>query len=194
MGMLVLAAAYSVTHLGYWPFLRDCVNVMDKGNWGLFGLYAAVLWAVALVGLPLVMLAAAALGTRLADRDSISPWQTMLASTGALVPMGLLAWIAFVVPMLMVNVSFVRQSLSDPFGWGWDLLGAANTPWHQLWPSAIPWIQVGCILLGLGYSLRNAWRIWLGLIADPRAALRGLLPLALLLVALAGGFVWFYAD
>jgi hypothetical protein len=212
MGMLVLAAAYSVTHLGYWPFLRDCVNVMDKGNWGLFGLYAAVLWAVALVGLPLVMLAAAALGTRLAapslgvgaknngatrpgsDRDSISPWQAMLASTGALVPMGLLAWIAFVVPMLMVNVSFVRQSLSDPFGWGWDLLGAANTPWHQLWPSAIPWIQVGCILLGLGYSLRNAWRIWLGLTADPRAALRGLLPLALLLVALAGALVWFYAD
>lgn len=118
----------------------------------------------------------------------------MIASTGALVPMGLLAWIAFVVPMLMVNVSFVRQSLSDPFGWGWDFFDAANTPWHQLWPRAIPWIQVGCILLGLGYSLRNGWRIWLDLTAEPRAALRGLLPLAVLLVAMAAGFVWFYAD
>lgn len=225
MGMLVLAAAYTVTHLGHWPFLRDCVNVIDKGNWSLFGLYAAVLWAAALVGLPAAMLLAAALGKRLAffphsprektegrealntvstrtsphantllEQNGASTWQAMLASCGALIPLGLAAWIAFVVPMFMVNVSFIWQSLSDPFGWGWDLLGAANIPWHQCWPSAIPWIQVGCILLGFGCSLRNGWRIWLELTTRPRAALRGMLPLVVLLVAFTGWLVWFYAD
>lgn len=193
MGMLVLAAAYTVTHLGHWPFLRDCVNVMDKGNWRLFGLYTAVLWAAALVGLPGVMLMTAVVGKRLAGQSQ-SAWNLMLASCGALIPLGLAAWIAFVVPMLLVNVSFIWQSMSDPFGWGWDLLGAASTPWHQLWPSAIPWIQVGCILLGLAYSLRSSWRIWLEGTAAPRAALHGLLPLAMLLVAITAWFVWFYAD
>ncbi len=225
MGMLVLAAAYTVTHLGHWPFLRDCVNVIDKGNWHLFGVYAAVLWTAALAGLPAVMLLAAGTGKRLAssslargargtmrgtvktvsieasshsdvhlEDEGVSTWHAMLASCGALIPLGLAAWIAFVVPMFMVNVSFIWQALSDPFGWGWNLLGAANTPWHQLWPSAIPWIQVGCILLGLGYSLRNGWRIWLELAPSPHAALRGMLPLGLLLVGITGWLVWFYAN
>lgn len=193
MSMLVLAVAYSVVHLGPWPEVRDWVNVLDKGNWGLFGLYAAVLWATALVGFPALMLLPAAIGKRL-SRISLSSWRLMIASTGALLPLGLMAWIAFVVPMLMVNASFVAQSCSDPFGWGWDFFGTANMPWRQLWPEAIPWIQVGCILLGLHYSLRNAWRIWRSLADDPRAALRGMVPLALLLVTISGWLLWFHAD
>ncbi|MFH1923073.1 MAG: hypothetical protein ABIP48_24690 [Planctomycetota bacterium] len=193
MGMLVLAVAYCVMHLGPWPALRDCVNVLDKGNWGLFGLYAAVLWTTALAGLPALMLLAAAVGKRL-SRAPQPTWALMTASTGALVPVGLTAWIAFVAPMLMVNATFVLQSFSDPFGWGWDFLGTSSMPWRQLWPRAIPWIQVGCILTGLSYGLRSAWRIWLGFARGPRAALGGMLPLAMLLVALSGWFVWFFAD
>ena len=193
MGMLVLAVAYCLMHLGPWPALRDCVNVLDKKNWGLFGLYAAVLWTTALVGLPGLMLLLAWLGKRLA-RLPQSTWSLMTASAGALVPIGLLAWIAFVVPLLMVNATFVVQSLSDPFGWGWDFLGTSNMPWRQLWPRAIPWIQVGCILVGLSYGLRSAWRIWLGLARRPRTALAGMIPLAAWLVGLSGWFVWFFAD
>ena len=118
----------------------------------------------------------------------------MKALTGALLPLGLAIWIAFVVPMFMVNVSFVRQSVSDPFGWGWDFFGTANTPWRQLFPRAIPWIQVAIILLGFYYSLRNAWRIWDRLAKDPRRALRGVIPLAFLLIAVSGSLVWFFAD
>ena len=193
MVMLALATAYCVVHLGPWPAVRDYVNILDKGNWHLFGRYVAVLWTAALVGLPALMLGLAVLGRRLATTRQ-SAWALMTASTGALVPIGLAVWIAFVAQMLAVNVSFVRQSLSDPFGWGWDFFGTANTPWHQLYPRAIPWFQVGCIALGLGYSLRSAWRIWLELIGRPRAALRGMIPIALFLVVLSGWFVRFFAD
>ncbi len=227
MTMLVLGAAYCVVHLGHWPALRDYVNILDKGNWHLFGIYAAVLWTAALLGLPAVTLLLAAAGKWLAkERPENKPgtvpilaqrtwdppppgcgsyssagpkapqsvWSLTTASAGPLVPIGLLLWIAFVVPMLMVNVTFVLQSLSDPFGWGWDFLGTANTPWRQLWPRAIPWIQVGCVLIGLHYSLRNTWRIWLERVGDPRLALRGMLPMAAMLVSLSGWFVWFFAD
>ncbi len=193
MGMLVLAAAYCLIHLGHWPLLRDCVNVLDKGNWRLFALYAAVLWSAALAGLPGVMLIAAAAGRRLAGTGHPARL-VMRASTGALVPVGLMLWIAFVVPMLLVNVSFVWQALSDPFGWNWDLLGTAGMPWRQVWPSAIPWIQVACVLTGFGYGLRCAWRIWLEITGRPKAALLGMMPLFTFLALFSGYFVWFFAN
>ncbi len=193
MAMLVLGTTYCLVHLGHWPFLRDCVNILDKKNWGLFTAFAAALWLAALVGLPAVMLAIAYAGKRLA-RAPQRTWTVLRACSGSLVPIGLTVWIAFVVPMFMVNVSFVRQSLSDPFGWGWDFLGTASTPWHQLWPRAIPWIQVVAVLIGLFYSLRNAWRIWLDLTRQPRAALAGMFPMSLFLMLYCGWLVWFLAN
>jgi len=193
MAMLVLAVAYCVMHQGPWPALRDCVNLLDKRNWALFGIFAAVLWTAALAGLPAVMLLLAWAGKRIALMSQ-SSGSLMMASTGALVPIGLMVWVSFVVPMLMVNLTFLLQSLSDPFGWGWDLLGTSGMPWHQLWPGAIPWIQVGCVLIGLHYGLRSAWRIWLGVARKPLAALRGMVPLAAFLLGLSGSFVWFFAN
>ncbi len=193
MGMLVVATTYCLVHLGHWPALRDFVNIMDKGNWGLFAVFSAVLWFVALIGLPGLLFGISAVGKRLAG-TSQSAFSVLKQCSGALIPIGLMLWVAFVVPMLMVNLTFVLQAISDPFGWGWNLLGAANTPWHQLWPGAIPWIQVLCILVGLRYSLRNAWRIWLGLTEKPVAAIRGMLPISAFLVAYSGYLVWFFAD
>jgi len=193
MVMLVLGTVYCLVHLGPWPLLRDCANIADREPGGLFLGFAAVLWLTALVGLPAVMLAAASAGKRLAGTPQ-SSWAVLTALSGALVPLGKMVWIAFAVPLVMVNLSFVRQSFSDPFGWGWDLLGAANSPWHQVWPRAIPWIQVLIMLMGLHYSLRNAWRIWLGLARLPRPALAGTLPTAALLMLYCGSMVWFFAN
>ncbi|NLX98708.1 MAG: 4Fe-4S binding protein [Rhodopirellula sp.] len=193
MGMLVMAVAYCLIHLGPWPLLRDYVNLLDKRDWRLFGVYAGVLWTTALVGLPAVMLLLAWAGKQLARLDR-SAWTLMTASTGALIPLGLMVWVAFVVPMLMVNVTFVRQSFSDPLGWGWDFLGLAGTPWRQLWPRAIPWIQAGCVLVGLSYGLRSTWRIWLEQTGRPRAALRGMTPLAAFLTGLSGWLLWFFSN
>ncbi len=193
MGMLVLGATYCLVHLGHWPALRDCVNILDKRNWGLFALFTVILWSVALVGLPGVMMITASAGRRLAKiGDPVR--SVMIASTGALVPMGLMLWIAFAIPMLLVNVSFVKQSLSDPFGWNWDLLGTAGSPWRQVWPSAIPWLQVICVLTGLSYGLRSAWRIWLDITTQPKSALLGMIPISSFLVAFTGSFVWFFAN
>lgn len=193
MAMLVLAVAYCLVHLGPWPEVRDWVNILDKGNWHMFAVYAAVLWLAALAVFPALMALAARLGNQVSQAQQPSG-SLFVASTGALVPVGLSVWIAFVVPMLLVNVTFVIQSISDPFGWGWDLLGTANTPWHQLWPSAIPWVQAIAVLTGLAYGLRAAWRIWLRAVGRPRAALRGMIPLAVLLFGLSGWLLWFFVN
>ena len=193
MAMLMLAATYSVMHLGHWPWLRDYVNIFDKNNWDLFGLFAAALWLLALVVLPGLMFFGAAMARRLA-RIPQNSLALMTASAGALVPIGLMLWIAFTLQMLFVNLTFVAQSFSDPFGWGWDFFGTRSMPWHQLWPAGVPWIQAGCMLVGLAYSLRNAWWIWLELAPGPRAALKGMVPLSALLLTFSGWFVWFFTS
>jgi hypothetical protein len=193
MAMLTLASVYCIVHLGPWPEVRDSVNIIDKDNWGLFGVFAAVLWGSALVGLPAIMWFLAGAGKWLSGVPDRT-WSLLVASSGGLVPIGLMLWVAFAVPMLFVNVSFIKQSLSDPFGWGWNLFGVRSIPWHQLFPDGVPWIQVGCVLIGLAYSLRNAWRIWLDITHKPGAALRGMLPIGALLMAFSGWFIWFFSD
>jgi hypothetical protein len=96
--------------------------------------------------------------------------------------------------MFTANLTFVYQSFSDPFGWGWNFLGGAGAPWHQLWPRAIPWIQVICILAGFSYAVRNAWRIAMTWTSSPSTAMRSVLPFGFFLLAFAAWGVWFFAN
>jgi len=193
MAMFVLGTAYTIVYLGHWPVVRDYVNILDKGNWDLFGIYALLLWGSALVVFPGIMY----LVTAVAKKVSGAAHKTlvlMTASTGALIPLGLFIWIAFVTQMLFVNVSFIGQSLSDPFGWGWNLLGLASTPWIQFMPRLIPWLQVVFVIIGFAYSFRNLWRIWINKTADAKKAFKGMLPAAFFLLTVTAALIDFYAN
>jgi len=51
-------------------------------------------------------------------------------------------WIAFVIPMLFVNVTFIKQSLSDPFGWDGISLARQILHGNQFYTKVlIPWFQ-----------------------------------------------------
>ncbi|MEX2173007.1 MAG: hypothetical protein WD872_01510, partial [Pirellulaceae bacterium] len=193
MGMLVLATIYCFVHLGHWPLLRDSVNVLDKGNWGMFLVFLTVVWALVLLVVPGLMFGLAALGRKLSG-FAPSSFSLMKSNTCVLLPLGLAVWISFVTPMFTTNLTFVIQSLSDPFGWGWNLLGAAGSPWVQLWPRAIPFVQVAVLLLGFWYALRNGWRMWRALGGSRGAALRGYAPLAATLLIYTGGMIAFFAN
>ncbi len=157
IAIFTLGIVYSILYEGHWPVVRDYVNILDKGNWGLFGIYTLIVWSAALVIMPGIVYCLSLIGTR-SSGSKESAKSMFLKSSGALIPFGLMLWIAFVIPMLFVNVSFILQSLSDPFGWGWDFLGTSNTPWHQLLPRYIPIFQAGLILSGFYLSLRNLHR------------------------------------
>jgi hypothetical protein len=103
-------------------------------------------------------------------------------------------WIAFVIPMLFVNVTFIKQSLSDPFGWGWDFFGTANTPWHQFIPQYIPWLQALAVLSGLYLSLRNIRRSAIVREMDPKKNLLLNLPISLFLVGVTSLMLFFFTN
>jgi polyferredoxin len=188
--MFTLAVVYCVTFLGPWHGLREMVNIVDMGNWGLFALYAIALWVLTLAIMPVVVHASAVLGARASGARGAS---LIVESASPLVPMGLFVWIAFSMQMLAVEGSFVLSTLSDPFGWGWNLFGTAGHPWKQLWPEAIPWLQSALVLIGFGAAVRTAHRVWIGATPDESRALRGMLPMCTFLFMLSAALIWFFA-
>ncbi len=185
-----ISLVYCVLYQGHWPVVRDYVNILDKGNWDLFGIYALVVWSLALIIMPGIIYLLSLIGARL-SKISLSVKEVFLASTGSLLPMGLMLWIAFVIPMLFVNVTFVLQSLSDPLGWGWDFFGTANIPWHQFLPRLIPWLQAVLVLIGVHLSLRNL-RIHHQLSSRTMAAL--ISPMAIFLAGSALVMIFFFTN
>jgi hypothetical protein len=191
--MLVLGISYCVVYLGHWSIIRDYVNILDKANWDLFGIYTIILWSSALVVAPLIFYSISWISKRLSGIKE-KTLKVMIDSSGSLIPIGLFIWIAFIIQMLFTNVTFVAQSLSDPFGWGWNLLGMAGTPWIQFLPRFVPFIQVAALLAGFYYSVKNLVRIWLEKTADRNSAVSGIIPLLTLLFILSGSMIWFFAN
>jgi polyferredoxin len=191
--VFILAVVYCVLYQGHWPVVRDYVNIIDKGNWGLFGIYALIVWALGLLVMPGIIYVLSYAGTML-SKLQISIKEVFLASAGTLLPLGLMLWISFVIPMLFVNVTFIKQSISDPFGWGWDFLGTANIPWHQFLPRMVPWIQSALVLTGLHLSLRNLKKTWVLHHMNSRQLLLISLPMGIFFVGIAIAMIFFFTN
>ena len=193
MAVFSLSIVYSVLYEGTWSEVRDYVNILDKQNWDLFGLYTLFVWTLSLVLVPGLVYLLSWTATKLSGIKHRTN-EVFLASTGALLPLGLMLWIAFVIPMLFVNVTFILQSMSDPFGWGWDFFGTANIPWHQFVPSLVPWLQSLLILFGLLYSLRNLKRSWSNEYLSAKKLFLIMLPMAVLIITVAVFMIFFHTN
>ena len=193
ISVFILAVVYCVLYQGHWPVVRDYVNIIDKGNWGLFGIYALIVWTMALAVTPGIIYLLSLAGARL-SKINVSVKNVFLGSAGSLLPLGLMLWIAFVIPMLFVNVTFIRQSFSDPFGWGWDFFGTANIPWHQFLPRLVPWLQALLVLAGLYLSLRNLKRTWAHQPMNIRQLFLLNLPMGMFLAGSAAAMIFFFTN
>jgi hypothetical protein len=193
IAIFTIAIIYSILYLGHWPEIREYINILDKKNWDLFGIYTGILWSAVLFIMPGLIYLLALTGNAF-PMVKIKTREIFLSYTGSLLPFSLLLWMAFVIPMLFVNITFVIQSASDPFGWGWDFFGTANTPWHQFLPRYIPWIQALLILVGLHLSLRNILRSWREQGVDTLQQLWLSLPFALFLAGVSVALLFFFTN
>jgi polyferredoxin len=121
-----------------------------------FLIYVALIWALALVVLPGIFSLVAIAARRFAGiQDSNRTFILRLAYI--LIPIGIFAWIAFSLPMLMVNYGYILNVLSDPLGLGWDILGTAAFPFQPFYPESIPVIQGIILLFGLYFGLSRGY-------------------------------------
>jgi hypothetical protein len=196
--MLVLAMAYTVTLLGPWGFLKDWANISEKGNFVGFIIYSATLWFSCLLGFPAIYYIAVKLGHWWAkmkkQNGAVSLKDMFIRYSYTLVPLGLLAWVAFSLPLIMVNGSYILSVLSDPLGRGWNLFGTAHIPWTPVYPEYATYIQVALLLVGLYYGIKKGLEIARELWVDEEAAFRSMVPLTVLLVAVTIAFMKLFAG
>jgi ferredoxin len=187
--MLVLALTYSVMLLGPWGTFKDWANISEKGDWRGFGLFGAGQALLALVIFPGLYYISIRVAKWYARADDVPTKELFLKYAYMLVPMGLLAWIAFSVPLIMVNGSYIVSVISDPLGWGMNLFGTAEFPWRPLWPEWVPFIQVPILLAGFYYGLRGLHKVAGQLFSDPVQLRRSLVPPAVLLLVVTAVFL-----
>jgi hypothetical protein len=170
------------------------VNVVDKTNWAQFGLYAAVLWMLALGVMPLLYWMLTSLGLKLTRQKELTTGTAFKHTMPAILPLGIAMWAVFFIETLMSNFSFVLMTFSDPFGWGWDLFGTAGMPWIQVWPSGVPWIQVTFLLIGIGLSQSSGYQRWFRISGDRTKALIGFIPSVCVHTAIVAGMLAYITN
>jgi ferredoxin len=184
--MLTCALLYSVVLLGPWGWLKNTANMDTLPSWLV---YAAAFWAINLLAVP-GLFAGVTVMARAAARQTAPIRQLFIDYAYALVPLGLAAWIAFSLGFVFANGSYALAVISDPFGWGWNLLGTANQPWMPILPGLVSLLQVGVLTGGLLFGLRVIHHA--AEYHSPGRALRATLPFAGLLAAITLAFLWLY--
>jgi heme/copper-type cytochrome/quinol oxidase subunit 2 len=154
--MLVVAIVFSITMSGPWGVIKDAANVTESRQIIPFLIYVASIWVLALGLFPGIFALVARLAKRFAGAQESN--RTMILRLAyMLVPIGIFAWIAFSLPMLMVNYGYILNVLSDPLGLGWNLLGTADYPFKPFYPGWIPYIQGLLMLAGLYLGLSRGY-------------------------------------
>ncbi len=109
----------------------------------------------------------------------------------ALLPIALFYHVAHNAEHLLMEGPKVIAMISDPFGWGWNLLGTASWTIPPLISLEKLWIvQVLLVLVGHVYSLWVAHRTSLRLFGSSRAALRSQLPMLAGMIAFSVFSLW----
>jgi hypothetical protein len=187
--MISVALVYSVTLLGPWGSVKAWANISAVGDWQGFLLYAGFIWLGSLAVIPAVWMLAAYVGTCWSGKARVTPTKLFVSYSYLLVPIGLCAWIAFSFPLIMVNFSHILATMSDPMGWGWNLFGTVQTTWKPLYPEYMFYIQIPVLLLGLIYALKCGYQLGWNLYEDRNAAVKSLVPVALLCSGITMAFL-----
>ncbi len=155
--MLGAAMIYAGVLLGPWGSLKLAAYSVGSLAWFT---YAAVFLTL-IYGLLPGLFSLAVKGGQMISRSTAPFKTTFSAFATALIPLGLMFWVAFSLSFVLTNASYILVALSDPFGWGWNLFGTASIPWQPYLSAALVPMQTLALVGGLLWTLRTAQKIGL---------------------------------
>ena len=146
--MLGSAMIYGAVLLGPWGMFKDAAYSVGTSAWFI---YASIFLAIIFVILPGLF----TLG--ILHSKSVLPLKQRFASLAtALIPLGLMFWVAFSLSFVLTNASYIIAALSDPLGLGWNLFGTANAVWQPMLTSILAPAQTLALVGGTIWSARTA--------------------------------------
>jgi ferredoxin len=151
--MLGSAIVYAAVLLGPWGALKSAAYLVGTAGWFI---YAPIFLVFVFAALPGLFYLAVRAGR---GQALTAASKAFVALSYSLVPLGLAAWVAFSLAFVFTNLSYVWPVLSDPMGWGWNLLGTATLAWTPYLSALLPPMQVAVLLGGLLWMSATAQRI-----------------------------------
>ena len=120
--------------------------------------------------------------------------EVFLGFSGVLVPLGLMAWIAFSIPLIFVNGSYILNVVSDPMGRGWDLLGRRIFPGHRSIPSTCRTSRFRCSSSDCTTRFAPVTGSPVDRFGRRAGRRRACAPVAILSTAMSCGFLWIFVG
>src|SRR5215208_309206 len=146
--MLGSSMIYAGVLLGPWGILKDAAYNVGTSAWFV---YAIVFLAFIFGILPGIF----TLGI-LKQKSTLLLKQRFASLSTALIPLGLMFWVAFSLSFVLTNASYIIAALSDPLGLGWNLFGTADAAWQPMLTSILAPAQTLALVGGLIWSARTA--------------------------------------
>jgi polyferredoxin len=146
--MLGASMIYAGVLLGPWGMLKDAAYNIGTSAWFL---YAVAFLAMIFIVLPGFF----TLGL-LQSKSSLSIKHRFASLSTALIPLGLMFWVAFSLSFVLTNASYIIAALSDPLGLGWNLFGTADAVWQPMLTTFLAPAQTLALVGGLFWSARTA--------------------------------------
>ena len=165
------------------PFVLDRPGVAD--------LLGTVLGLAGLVGCIALVCGAYLLAVRSARRVAGEGRSLVADFLPSLVPIALVYAVAHYFTLLLVQGQFALPLASDPFGYGWDVLGLAGyePDLAPLSPNTVWYVQVGALVAGHAAGLAIAHDRAVSIL-PVRAALRSQYAMLALMVLYTVGGMW----
>ncbi len=154
LGLVMLASVLVdlAVFLGPWGQLKMAAYSIGSPQWWIFsgvflfaalfvlpGLYAWGVWAAVKLG-----------SIKMRFKKALAQYSQVL------VPLGLMGWIAFTISFAFAKFSYVLPVVSDPLGWGWNLIGMTGMGWVGGSTSFSLLLQVVVLVSGLWWASRVA--------------------------------------
>ena len=146
--MLGSAMIYAGVLLGPWGAFKDAAYNVGASAWFI---YAVIFLVIIFVILPGFF----TLGI-LKKKSTLLLKQRFASLSTALIPLGLMFWVAFSLSFVLTNASYIIAAPSDPLGLGWNLFGTANATWQPMLTSVLAPAQTLALVGGLIWSARTA--------------------------------------
>jgi ferredoxin len=147
--MLGSAIIYAGVLLGPWGVFKDSAYYVGSGSWFIYAIVFLAIIFVILPGIFRLIIIPSPSGRGAGVRAFVS------LST-ALIPLGLMFWVAFSLSFVLANASYILAVLADPLGFGWDLFGTANAAWQPILTSILAPAQTLALVGGLIWSACTA--------------------------------------
>jgi len=146
--MLGSSMIYAGVLLGPWGAFKDAAYRVGTINWFI---YVAIFLGSIFVLVPSLF------ALCVSRFENLSAFKKRFAALStALIPLGLMFWVAFSLSFVLTNASYILASLSDPIGLGWNLFNTAKIAWQPMLTSVLAPAQTLALVGGLIWSARTA--------------------------------------